>query len=282
MGTTLFLFTYCSTEETTNSKNTPEDDANILGKKFCECLGTFSEETLPFYFNAQLDSCNQLIAKDLADFQQKYKSQDAELTAFLNAYEKAVEEKMAEFSNIQSAVYAAYEFDIRQKLMKGPWFRSTDKKGYYLYSFSENQFNILNCKGSFEYSLSLDTLIFNDDNETKCLVDLTLDDKLILRNLDGVNAYEYIASSDKDKLLGSWTVEGGITVAFYAGGLCNVTQGRTSKSGKYSFNQNRLEVDGPPSYPVYWSSLDAFRWGEAKFFRNKLTMPKTLDFLTEK
>jgi hypothetical protein len=114
------------------------------------------------------------------------------------------------------------------------------------------------------------------------IVSFTEDGNLILTDCKSDKNGVYQIASEKDKLLGNWSVKGGVSVSFYQGGSCSVKQGRSTQNAKYSFRNNNLEIDGPPAYRVNLSNTDYFSFGQAQFYRNKYAHPTNLDILFAK
>ena len=254
-----------------NSCSSPESEGNKLGEKFCNCLGDFKNFTEPKQFNHVMDSCKNVIKDDWTKYENNYKKDESKWNLFITSYEKT-----------QKLIYAEIEKKIKEKLNDKLWLKKDENKGYYLYSFIGNALSIINCKSETKFKLSVDTIKFEDTELTMAIVSFTEDGNLILTDSKSDKKGVYVIASEKDKLLGSRSVKGGISVSFYQGGSCSVTQGWSTKNAKYSFKVNNLEIDGLPAYRVNLSKTDYFSFGHAQFYRNKYTHPKNLAILFAK
>lgn len=260
-----------------NSCSSPESEGKKLGDKFCNCLGDFKTFTEPKQFNQVMDSCKNLIKDDWTKYENDYKKNESKWNLFNTSYEKACESKLKEFNDSLKLIYAEIEKKIKENLNDKLWLKKDENKGYYLYSFNDNALSIINCKGESKFKLSVDTIKFEDTDSTMAIVSFTEDGNLILTDCKSGKKGVYQPASEKDKLLGNWK---GFSefISFYPGGNCYVSTdwGAYKKHGKYSFIDNNLEIDGPPSYRVNFSNIDYFSWGQIQFYRNKYAHPKNL------
>lgn len=265
-----------------NSCTSPESEGKKLGEKFCNCLGDFKTFTEPKQFNEVIDSCKKSIKDDWTKYETDYKKDESKWNLFITTYDQTCESKLNEFNDALKLVYAEIEKKIKEQLNDKLWLKKDENKGYYLYSFSNDALTIINCKGETNFKLSADTIKFEDTELTMAIVSFTEDGNLILTDCKSDKNGVYQIVSEKDKLLGNWSVKGGLSVSFYQGGSCTVTQGWSTKNAKYSLKGNNLEIDGPPAYSVNLSNTDYFSWGQAQFYRNKYAHPKNLDILFAK
>lgn len=265
-----------------NSCSSPENEGKKIGEKFCNCLGAVKTLTEPKQFKQVSDSCTNVIKNDWTKYEADYKNDDAKWNLFKTSYEKARESKLKELNEALNLIYAEMGKKIKEKLNNKLWIKKNEKNGYYLYSFNDNSLSIMNCRGLTKFDISADTIKFGDAELTKAIVSFSEEGNLILKDCESDNIGVYEIASKKDKLLGSWSVTGGISVVFYQGGSCSVTQRRNTQNARYTLNGNNLEIAGPPAYSVNLSNSDYFSFGMARFSRNKLSYPKNLDILFTK
>lgn len=274
IGGSIAILSACSSAESDPTKLGGE-----LGGSYCDCLGDSKSILDGKQIDARIDSCDNVIKATWTKNETDFKSDKAKWELFTKAYQKATEGKLGSFRDAQKTLYAEVEKTIIAQLNGNLWSKKDENKGYSLYSFDQSSLSILNCRGESKFTLSVDTLKFEDADATMATVRFTDDGNMILTDCKSAKSGEYQKGNEKDKLLGSWSVEGGISVSFYKGGSCAVTQRGTTSNTSYSLNGNNLSIDGPPAYKISLANPDRFSFGQANFHRNKSAQPKTLDFL---
>ena len=166
-----------------------------------------------------------------------------------------------------------------------------ENEGRYLYSFTDNAFTIINCKGETKFKLSVDTIKFEDTDLTMAIVSFNEDGALVLADCTFGKKGVYQIATEKDKLLGAWKVSGvswNGSCSFYQGGNFSYK----STKGRYSLKGNNLVMTGKQSsgWARNWedsenanlSNINYFSWVGQKFYRQKYAQPKNLGMLFAK
>lgn len=261
------------------SCSSPKNQGKELGVKYCVCIGDVKSFSEPRQFRQRADSCYSTIKEKWSKYKTDYKYESSKWKEFSESYNKTCEITMKDFNDALNACYLTISQKISKMLKDKLWLKKDDTKSIYLYSFSDRALTMYNCMGKIKFTIVADTLIFEDGALTRAIVNFTDAGQLVLTNPETDRHGTYEIASEKDKLLGDWTVDGGLSVTFYPGGTCSVGNYYTTKNGHYNFKDNFMEIDGPPAAKVSFINPLLFTWGKAKFHRNKRPKQNNMEIL---
>ena len=282
LGFVVFFFCTCST---------PESDGKKLAENFCNCLGNFKTFTIPNQFKNVLDSCNNEMKDNQKKYEMDYKKDESKFNLLITSFEKAKASTLNSFDEAKKLIFTEIEKKIKEKLYNKLWLKRDENEGHYLYSFTDNAFTIINCKGETKFKLSVDTIKFEDTDLTMAIVSFNEDGALVLADCTFGKKGVYQIATEKDKLLGAWKVSGvswNGSCSFYQGGNFSYK----STKGRYSLKGNNLVMTGKQSsgWARNWedsenanlSNINYFSWVGQKFYRQKYAQPKNLGMLFAK
>ena len=278
-----------------NSCSSPENEGKEIGEKFCNCIRNVKTLTEPRQFNQVMDSCSNEIKVEWTKYETDYKKDQTKWNLFVTSYENARKKKVGEFNDALKLVYAEIEKTIKKQLYNKLWLKKDEKKGFYIYSFTDNALTMINCKGETKFNFSVDTIKFEDNNLTMAIASFNKDGDLVLTDCKSKKKGIYQIATEKDKLLGDWNLSGKWTgrFTFYKGGTFTLFDRYTGVSrGRYSLKGNKIEMSGKQyeSWTRDWvfsenfnlSKSNYFSYGGSQFSRNILPQHKILDILFTK
>ena len=184
-----------------NSQKQAAKDAEEFSAKICNLLEKHKQFKYPYEFTALADSCGNIIQVEWEKYKKNYQADSAAWNIFKDSYNKNILKTMQLFrSNYGKAIHTA--------ISDTTWLREKEKKGYYLYSFKNDTLRIQNCKSGIPYQLHIDTLIFDDEAQTKAIVSFKKGDKLVINDLEGKEEATYTPMTEKSKFFGVWSMPG--------------------------------------------------------------------------
>lgn len=274
------IITSCSNHPTGNDKKASSADrGKQLGENFCQCMGDIESLSSRMALQSRLDSCDNIKESEWNLSENDYKADSAQWKQYQDAYAQATLSKMDAYREKMKGYAAELAREIQDGLQRGFWIKSDDDKAEHVCTFSDGQLKFINASGKTSYSLQADTLIFDDKIGTKATARFDRNGKLTLTSCQDGQEGSFNKASDKDKLVGQWSVKGGLSVIFYANGNCTVSQGYNTRTSSFTLKGDVLEIDGPPAYSISLSNPDRFAWGQASFSRVKGAYPKSLNIL---
>ncbi|MFM7310494.1 MAG: hypothetical protein ACKOZY_07780, partial [Flavobacteriales bacterium] len=208
-----------------------------------------------------------------------YKSDSVQWTQFQEAYKQAIQSKMDAYNEKMKSYAAEVAQAILEGIQHGYWIQKGDDQAEHVCTFTDGQLKFINSSGKTNFTIQSDTLIFDDKGNTKATARLNRNGQFILTSCESGKEGVFEKASDKDKIVGQWSVKGGLSAIFYANGTCTVAQGYNARTSNYTLRGNDLEIDGPPAYSISLSNPDRFGWGQASFSRVKESYPKSLNIL---
>ena len=262
------------------SSSSPEAESTELANKFCKCLEGAKTLKKTNEIQNLVDKCKADQKSELDNYKNKYKDQQEKWNLFMKNYDQITYNSLNEINGLIKKANEEYSAQIATKLSGKWWVNKNEKKGYHLYNFEKTALVIMNCRGEGKYQIYGDTLIFEDTEKTKALISTPSDNELVLTDCKTSKKCTLnLSTEEKDKLLGSWSVKGGFSVAFYPSGSCTVKEGWSTSNTKYSLNNSSLNIDGAGNYKISLAKNDFFMWGQAQFSRNKSNFPKNISVI---
>jgi len=114
-------------------------------------------------------------------------------------------ERQAKEKAKQDSLNHLRQIQIQEGLIKNAWYNSKDKQGYFVFSFNDTSIFFTNSKGSIPYTLTVDTLEFQDDTKSTYLVEFDKNGNLTLKNIATNLTSSLTIASQQDKYIGSWS-----------------------------------------------------------------------------
>lgn len=254
----------------------PEDDAKKLSAEFNEELQKYTECETPNDFDNLMYSAKSKIESEYNDCEEKYKDTFEKIELFHTVYEQGTDSMLVAFNK-------AYGENIVKTLGSEYWYKPCISDGYYVYTFSNNNFHIVGCKKDIPYTINGDTLFFSDADNSKLIIDFGYGvESFSLMDVTTRDAVSFKKADDRAKICGSWSANiDGWTCGFNFknDGRYVMTAFGRSKSGKWTFNDGKMTIDGSNPDKVNIKDINAFTIPGGYWTRQTVSSPKSVSFL---
>tara|TARA_B110000285_G_C15004611_1_gene553168 strand:+ start:203 stop:898 length:696 start_codon:yes stop_codon:yes gene_type:complete len=189
---------------------------------------------------------------------------------------------------IQDSINLVKEDEIREKLKENIWLKNEDKNRYFLYTYTDSSLALINCKGSVNYSLVVDTLKFHNDSSTMAIVSLNENGDLLLKDIKTGAQGVFKVARDQDKFIGNWTGQlknlkiNLFKLKLKPEGKGSLTDGNGTYSSIYSFKKNKLMLNSKGSvinFKTNLARLNTMSETNSIWYRKMKPFPTNLSIL---
>jgi hypothetical protein len=259
------------------SCTSPDEKAKELATQYNDILKGYSECTTQTGFVQTKSKANSAIQLEYEECEEKYSSDAEKSKLFHDVFQK-------ETQAMNDAYQEAYAKFIENALTNGEWYKPCIKSGWYIYSFKEGKFNIVGSKNAIDYSLSTDTIFFNDDEKNVVVVDFGYDtNSFTMKDVKTNESVSFKRPTDRGKMCGSWYQSEYWSINFKNNGKYvskSLLFGTSTHNWKFS--------DGTFTWPngekgkVTFTDIDHVKVGSDKFSRTYKKGPSSVSFLFDK
>ncbi|MCQ2190963.1 MAG: hypothetical protein MJY63_04950 [Paludibacteraceae bacterium] len=222
-----------------SSCSNPEEEATELAKLYNEKIIDIEGLSTPNDFKSKRYDADLAIKHKWREFEEQYSSDTASWNLFVKTFNGSTNANKAKFNEaLSKAVVNTLE-------SKENWFLNCDKNGFYIFSFKNDAITIVGAKESVPYTLNIDTLTFNDKENTKVIVSNSGND-LVLSGINGGQAY-FKEVETFHNFFGTWsiTIDGWpFKMAFKTNNTMTMSFGGRSETRKWNVDNDVLVISG--------------------------------------
>lgn len=254
------------------SCTSPDEKAKELATQYNDILKEYSECTSQGDFVRTKSKANSAIQLEYEECEEKYSSDAEKSKLFYDVFQK-------ETQAMNDAYQEAYAKFIENALTNGEWYKPCIKSGWYIYSFKEGKFNIVGSKNAIDYSLSSDTIFFNDDEKTVVVVDFGYygTNSFTMKDVKTNESVSFERPTDRGKICGSW---------YYSGVNCTIKNNGKLVFGALTYNwkltNGAFLLNGSNAGKITIKDIDHFTVGYEKWSRTYKKGPSSVSFLFDK
>ncbi len=262
------------------SCTSPDEKAKELATQYNDILKGYSECTTQKGFVQTKSKANSAIQLEFSECEEKYSSDAEKSKLFHDVFQK-------ETQAMNDAYQEAFAKFIENALTNGEWYKPCIKSGWYIYSFKEGKFNIVGSKNAIDYSLSTDTIFFNDDEKNVVVVDFGYygTDRFIMKDIKTNESVSFERPTDRGKICGSWyESDWGANYTIKNNGKLVFSAGFISQTMNWKLSNGAFSLNGSNPEKITIKDIDHFTAPKSnlKFSRSYKKGPSSVSFLFDK
>ena len=197
------------------------------------------------------------------------------MSLFYTTYKNATDSIIEEYND-------AYSDAIRSILESDFWYKPCIKEGYYVYTFKDDNFQIVGCKDGIDYEINVDTLVFDDDDQSRLVISFSGESEFSLLDVNSKESVVLEKADDRAKLCGIWSgkVDGwSVSYTIKSNGKASFSILGQTQSQRWDLNEDGVKFDNYNRDKYSFKNINSVNIGGVNLYRTTRNLPKSVAFL---